>query len=283
MTRATIFAKPWLAFTILTTFTVPAWPEAPAKPAKPAVVGISGEWTLDAAPSQPAERAVHFGRELTQGATVRGGHKGDHIVFSCPDGQLLSRGCPADGCPVQACGKETGEKANPRPAWLTSTLALVSRNPDRFITAVSRGLGPEPWEAVLEGRANGLDVAPLLSRLPAGVYRLKLSHLPEKPAFVAEREVKWTPGNSAIFAAPAVRPAVYRVVIVDGPGDTQGSQAWALVASSAAAPALLRRWEQVSASVAPWREEVEPVYLHAFLRATLVALLEGASAQTAGR
>ena len=242
---------------------------AEAQPESPTVVGLSGRWTLG-----DGRAEVHFGETVAKGATLRG-EKGGHIVFQCQRALFDNQSCPAADCQIHACAKESASTSKDRvPAWLSATLNLISRNPDRFITAVTRGLGPEPWEAVVEVRAGKVNLAPLLTGLPQGAYRLKLTNLPQGASFVAEHAIAWSPGATADFAVPGIKPGVYGMLVTEGPGETQGSEAWLLVASGPAAPQQLASWEQVKVLIAPWRDDVETPYLHAFLRATLVSLLE---------
>ena len=263
---------------LLATTALGLWAAPESQPERPAVVGLSGRWTLN-----DGKTEVHFGQPIAKGANLRG-EKGGHIVFKCENNWFDNQSCAAAGCQIHACAKETAATSKDRiPAWLAATLNLISRNPDRFITAVTRGLGPEPWEAVVEVRADKVNLAPLLIGLPQGSYLLKLRNLPQGASFLAEHAVAWSPGGAANFAVPGIQPSVYSMVVTDGPGDAQGSEAWVLIASGRAAPLQLAGWEQVKVLIAPWRDDVEPTYLHAFLRATLVSLLETPPSNPAGQ
>lgn len=247
----------------------------------PTVVGLSGQWTRDDGTTGKSQE-VHFGQSVPKGAKLSG-RKGDHIVIQC-DGAFDNQSCPATkGCHVEVCARQTAEAGSDKFQWLTSSVTLISRSPDRFITAVTRGLGPEPWEAVVEMNGDQVNLAPALANLADGKYRLKITNLPQNPAFAAEHAIQWSPGGVAGFAVPGIQPGVYSMVIMEGPGDIQGAEAWLLVTAGPMAASLLQTWEQVKESIAPWREDVEAPYLHAFLRATLVALFESNSKLAAGK
>ena len=151
---------------------------------------------------------------------------------------------------------------------------LFSKEPERYVSALSRGEGLR--DGVAELGQQGLDIGHLLEDLPSGVYTLHFSPLKaERPtAAVVQATLEWKRGQSGVVAVPSLVPGLYAVTVTTGRAQASPDEtaAWVLVAEPPRARQASVAWKEAETKVAEWRADLSGASSRALLRAFLESL-----------
>lgn len=156
---------------------------------------------------------------------------------------------------------------------LGSIFDLLIRRPQMFIVAAARGLEDEPQEAVLPLDGSEIDLRAALESLPAATYTWTLELVDGTRPSLSGR-VSWQPGKPAKVTIPGVTPGLYRLTAAVEGGESEGSQAWVLLSSSAKYPVDAKAFRQAIELTRSWRDQVDASGKRALLRATLRSLAD---------
>lgn len=150
---------------------------------------------------------------------------------------------------------------------------LLFRRPQMYIVAAARGLEDDPLEAVLPIDSSEIDMSAALEPLPAATYRWTLEPVDGGSRGVSGK-VSWQPSKPSKVKAPGVAPGVYRLTTAVESGESEGSQAWVLLSSSAQYLADSKAFRQAVELTRSWGDRVDESGKRALLRATLQSLAD---------
>lgn len=201
------------------------------------VLGVTGFWTplhCDAAKDDPADR-LRFGDILQQDMCVVG--TAGTLLLWFETGQTVYR-CdqPNPGALDERCRCARGQTSPPTPAENRCIQRLVKPPPSgfteagarmtraiidqlkhgqrRWITAVSRGFGPQLKDAVVPLRGKQLDISTALAEMQESAYSIQLEPF-DGGASTGPLEVTWSKSRGAFVAAAEIKPGMYRLTLLD--------------------------------------------------------------------
>lgn len=225
------------------------------------VLAILGRWTR-------GSDEVHFGQNVRD-ATLNTSRDGS-IAINCKQGPV-SYHCEQRSCTIryaEIC-KSPSAFAKALGPLAAAVAPLISQHPEHFVSAVSRGLGPDVQEAVVQLQGDQLDLSPVFRAMPAAAYRFRLEPVARQSE---PRVVQWAQGTSSPVSIRGLQPGLYRVILVDPAGESTGSEAWILASSPRHYPRLAADFDQARQAAAKLAEEVDADSARALLRAYLEAL-----------
>lgn len=157
---------------------------------------------------------------------------------------------------------------------LRPIIDLLFRRPQMYIVAAARGLEDEPLEAVLSLDGSEVDVSAALQPLPTATYLWTLDPVDGGMGGGTSGKVSWQPSQPSKVRMPGVAPGLYRLTVAVEGGESEGSQAWALLSSPAQYPADTKEFRQAVEITQSWGERVDTSGKRALLRATLRSLAD---------
>jgi hypothetical protein len=189
------------------------------------VLGKEGQWFASSHPSRP----LSVGEEVQEGDSVWAGRQPSAINFLSI--ALYSAGERFEvQCSQRAtCSRRHGIPASPPSEGRVSRLlravqARFKRQPSRYAAAITRN-HPAPGEAVRRRDSAGVDLAPVLTRIPPGPLQVEAAALDSAavPDEWRALQVEWNPGSPALVPSESLPPGLYALRVA-GQND-----AWILV------------------------------------------------------
>ena len=167
------------------------------------ITGISGKWFDEATGAQ-----VHFGGLLAADTRVRCQGEGSLSVWMSNVGRPVSIACAGENA-VTRIGDVRA--ANGFPAQAAEQLRKIwdvvaprlSKEPNNYVAAVSRGYGtPTFEEAVVAVKDGRVDLAPAMRDFKAGSYKVVLFPVTERIPDLPAETVEYRPGSAAWGQGP---------------------------------------------------------------------------------
>ncbi len=240
------------------------------------VVSIEGEWKYNNKP-------VAFGQTLpAQGCLVAN------------DGSLVLKTSDKNvgGVPLiceklrrdPVCGdQEPGRCAvplNPQKwpktgGWGDTWDALshfLTKEPDKYMVAASRGVEPSLDDAVVPQHAGGVDLGAAFREMEAGHYWIHISAVSKTVQAVKTFELQFAAHGPAVITAPSLQPGLYKVVLVDKAGGPAGSDCWILISTPENYPTASKEFQNAVAESSKWPDAMDPSATRALLRAYLESI-----------
>lgn len=301
--------RPWSVAAVMLALAAPG---ARAQEQAGYVASVHGAWFSSARPSQP----VSPGRVLSQGETVWAASRsspGAYLTAVLRDGSRLALNCAVPGdCDRRHTLRVREGLLQDVARVVDAVLGLVRRDPDRFVSLISRADPPGPADAVLAPQGVQIDLGPALAAVPPGHYRARLvrlvpgsgcerdsagglpSHTPSRgldhaahapqahanpanPQASPGADAAWSAGRPMLAAAPP--PGLYLLCLgTAGGGGVRES--WVLVAPPGDHAAIAAEFARAREIVSGWTGFDAAHDGRVFLRAYLASL---AAVVTGGR
>jgi len=182
--------------------------------------------------------------------------------------------CPLPRCDCPAAATGVVRASLLPDINLRPIIDLLFRRPQMYIVAAARGLEDEPLEAVLSLDGSEVDVSAALQPLPTATYLWTLDPVDGGMGGGTSGKVSWQPSQPSKVRMPGVAPGLYRLTVAVEGGESEGSQAWALLSSPAQYPADTKEFRQAVEITQSWGERVDTSGKRALLRATLRSLAD---------
>ncbi len=255
------------------------------QPARVVVVSVTGDWKQD-------EARVTFGQSLPAAGCL---FSSDGSVVLQPDKEAASAqpficekpsrdsscaGHAADRCAVPldpTKWKSTGSTLGN--LW-AAVRKLFTGDPEKYMVAASRGLESGLVDTVVPLEDHKIDLAPAFNEMNPGQYWVNLVPLKSSASATASGplEVQFAANHSAMVAAPALQPGLYRLILVDQAGAPAGSDCWILVSTPGNFTSASQAFHAAVKKSSTWPKDMDPSAVHALLRAYLESLqISGAS------
>jgi hypothetical protein len=257
-----------------------AAPGARAQDTAGYVASVNGTWFTSARPAQP----VSAGRVVRQGEEVWAAPRssaGAYLNVVLRDGSRLALTCSVPGdCDRRHTLRLRAGFLQSAARMVDAVLGLVRREPEGFVSLISRADGPQPEDRVILQAGPQVDVSAALQELGAGQYRVSLTpwgrgieaqqaHGYFGPDNRFGQAAAWSPGEPLII--PDVQPGLYVLRAASSAEDVRES--WVLIA--AAGPqtrAMQAEFEEARRMVSTWTGIDAPHDGRVFLRAYLASL-----------
>jgi hypothetical protein len=149
---------------------------------------------------------------------------------------------------------------------------VLFEQPDRYISAASRGLEGDLKEAVLPLEGSHVDISPTLRDLEPGRYWVRFEPIDRPGEAKAPAQVQWSPGNIATISAANLKSGPYHLFLVEQSGEPTGSDAWILLCDKEHYAVQSAVFQQTADMVAAWPPETDAAAARAVLRAALESL-----------
>jgi hypothetical protein len=240
------------------------------------VVSIEGDWKYNNKP-------VTFGQTLpAQGCLVA--NDGSLVVKT---GDKNAGGVPlvceklrrdplcGDHEPGRCAVPLNPEKWPKTGGWGDTWEALsrfLTKDPDKYMVAASRGVEPGLDDAVVPQQAGGVDLGAAFREMEAGHYWIQISAATKTAQPVKTFELQFAPHGPALITAPSLQPGLYKVVLVDKAGGPAGSDCWILLSTLENYPAWSKAFQNAASESSKWSEAMDPSATRALLRAYLESL-----------
>jgi hypothetical protein len=273
---------PWHAAALVLALAAP--PAARAQEAAGYVATVRGTWFTSARPDQP----VSAGRVVAQGEEVWAAPRssaGAYLTLVLRDGSRLALNCAVPGdCDRRHTLRVRAGLLERTERMVEAVLGLVRRDPEAFVSLISRAEGAGPEDVVAAPGALGIDVSEALKEMDAGLYQVALE--------------RWTPpgtgtnwmtaqGTSSMSGPPPPRnwaPGQPLTVVAMPPGlyvlrlesyDGGGGESWVLVPPPQEYARIREEFARAREMVSTWTGMDAAHDARVFLRAYL-AWLAGA-------
>ena len=253
----------------------------PDQPEQVVVVSVAGDWKFgdarvtwgQALPAKGCLYASEGSVVLRAGNSVSRPDNKDTQPFACEKKSRDSdcSGHESDRCAIPldpAKWKSKFTLGN----FMDFVTTLISREPEKYMVAASRGLEPGLVDCVALLKNSSVDLAPAFREMPAGTYFVILSSVNTVANANTPVELRFTPHGPAVVTLPAVQPGLYRVVLVDKQGAPAGSDCWALISSPDSYTSISGAFEAAVQKSAAWPDDMDPSARRAILRAYLDSL-----------
>jgi hypothetical protein len=149
---------------------------------------------------------------------------------------------------------------------------FLTKDPDKYMVAASRGVEPGLDDAVVPQQAGGVDLGPAFREMEAGHYWIQISPAGKTPQSLKTFELQFAPHGPALITAPSLQPGLYKVVLVDKSGGPAGSDCWILISSPENYPAASKAFQNAATESSKWPDAMDPAATRALLRAYLESL-----------
>jgi hypothetical protein len=243
------------------------------------VLDIRGDWLAN------GSAKLGKGSALNTNSVITAGNPSDtssYIVVADRSGNIFQRRtCSAGECasPIKVpanAGNEQGFVSR----LIGAAMALVSSEPAKYSSFVSRGIGPELQEAVVKMAGDEIDLSEVFKNMQGEKYVLRFEPLVKgKTVRGSARKstaFAWDPKKPAPLNVNGLTPGLYRVSISDvslleaeGGDDPGENEAWILIANpdyySKAAPSFVAAQNVTK----KWGSDVKKTAVREFLRASL--------------
>jgi hypothetical protein len=246
------------------------------------VIGVVGKWNVVG-----TNKAVSFGMPVGPGTSLSRdtstGNKtfgsvtimlnGTHVTYSCDDPKTLpdhsNAGCvnpiPLASAPDLAA--HAGEGGN----WLQSLVKMISPDPERYYTTVSRGSGVLQ-DAVIAKTGQSVDLKPAFGSLNKGEYRVSVQKLDpdKKPVALTDTPsvLHWDPDKNSASELPPMTLGLYQMHVDTSDGEAVGDT-WVLVVSPSDLPGKTAAFANVLQTTSGWGPSVPASGVRAINRAAL--------------
>jgi hypothetical protein len=157
-------------------------------------------------------------------------------------------------------------------ALMAVVAKVLPEAPSRYFSAASRGLEGEVKEAVVPLQGSQVDIAAALNDLSAGMYSVRFESLGEIASNPIAAQVRWQPSQPALVPKARLRPGLYRLTLLEGPDEPEGSEAWILLSGPQKYSTDAGAFQGVQDTIASWPKSADPMAIRAVLRASLEAL-----------
>jgi hypothetical protein len=283
----------------------PALAQAAASPEPGLVIGIEGVWST-------YDKQLRLGDSISPKDEVTGA-RGTLVIWFDGSRPMVYR-CEAQSCgiritaptAVQERGRHNGslQKGPPKPqpkllpkpapvpddpgtaaevkpdSWtgLKAAFNKLFTQPERYITAASRGLEGGLKEAVVPLDGSQVDITSALRNLEPATYWLRFEPVDHPGEARAPVQVEWASGKPAAVSAAGLKRGLYRLALVEQSGESAGSDAWILLSAKEHYPAQSAAFQKAVETVAAWPAEADPSAARAVLRAALESLANNGKA-----
>lgn len=149
---------------------------------------------------------------------------------------------------------------------------FLTKDPDKYMVAASRGVEPGLDDAVVSQQAGGVDLGAAFREMEAGHYWIQISAATKTAQPVKTFELQFAPHGPALITAPSLQPGLYKVVLVDKAGGPAGSDCWILLSTLENYPAWSKAFQNAASESSKWSEAMDPSATRALLRAYLESL-----------
>jgi hypothetical protein len=251
------------------------------------IASVTGEW-VHVSSSDPthATRPASFGQPVNDTDCLYGKtgavvvqEKGQLLPYSC-DVPHRENACstlhndPAMLCSVRIGTKPAKATEGTFARWFNSIENRLQADPNKYMTAASRGLEAELDEAVVPLTGTQLDLGAVFKDMDDGDYSVVLAPVSRGGPAGRPLHLRYKRGASALVSAAGIVPALYNVILTDQSGAPLGNEAWALARSPSNYAAASSDFAQLVAASQKWPEEMDSSATRAILRAYLDQLAD---------
>lgn len=257
------------------------------------VIGIEGVWSIGRQPLRIGD-AVNAQQQVSgvRGALVVWFENARPVVLRCKE-QSCVIAVPAPPSPAgvkkpdetqksasPAAPKDAGtDNATGQIAGIWAEIRrLMIAQPDRYVTAASRGIEGDLSESVALLKGSQVDVAAAFRNLDGATYWVRFQRLTAgaeatQPALAtASVPVDWKPGSACQIPSKGLGLGLYRISLLEPSGESTGSEAWMLLTDEQHYRQKADAFQDVAKEVDSWPTESDPSAARAMLRATLQSL-----------
>lgn len=243
-------------------------PGARAQDAAGYVASVNGTWYTSARPDQP----VSAGRVVAQGEEVWAAPRssaGAYLNVVLRDGSRLALNCAVPGdCDHRHTLRVQQGLLQGVARMFDAVLEMVRRDPEVFVSLISRADGPQPEDVIVAGNGHGTDLTAAVAALSSGRYQVQME--PWLAAFVPPPPVAaavWATGDPLVVRR--LRSGLY-VLNVFRDDEWLGESLVLVAPPQEHAPATLM-FEEAQQIASTWTgidaEHDERVFLRAYLLA----------------
>ena len=243
------------------------------------VLDVRGEWLLNGGARLSKGSALNVNSVIT---AANPSDTSSYIIVADRSGNIFQKKtCGAGECvnPLKvpaSAGNEQSFVAR----LMGAAMALVSSEPAKYSSFVSRGGGPELQEAVVKMSGSQLDLSDVFKNMHGDKYMIRFEPLLKgKATRESTRRATafaWDPKKPEPLSISGLNPGLYRVSIADvslleteGGDEPSDNEAWVLVANTdyytKAAPSFVAAQDVTK----KWGTNVKKTAVREFLRASL--------------
>jgi hypothetical protein len=199
------------------------------------VFDVSGKWIIEGNAAQPVSKTD----PLPPGAVIRlapDSAIGAHYIYihSRFGKPLAGRECEsAQNCEPIILPKSLKPESSLFARIFASIMDVWNRDTKKHEPAISRSIGRQMQEGVVQLTANGLDLRQVFAHKPRGLYLLRFESKTVQSAPELEPvKLKWNPGKPTSLNVSGLSTGIYQIELLDlvtrepvGPGDNT----WVLI------------------------------------------------------
>jgi hypothetical protein len=149
---------------------------------------------------------------------------------------------------------------------------FLTKEPDKYMVAASRGVEPGLDDAVVPQQADVVDLGAAFREMEVGHYWIQISAASKTAQSVKTFELQFAPHGPAVITAPSLQPGLYRVVLVDQADGPAGSDCWILISTPENYSTASNAFHNAVAESSKWPDAMDPSATRALLRAYLESL-----------
>jgi hypothetical protein len=240
------------------------------------VFSLTGEWSQVGPGSQ--RKPLHWMQPVyaLDGNLV--GVLDSELVLKTSGGKLFPFKCDRNTMKLTSCVvslKDVELKASDSSFFKDMSEAfarLTTHQPEKYMIASSRGIDDELSDAVVSLIGGQIELRDVFRDMSSGKYYLTFSSVDSATTPSQPLPVTYAKGQSLTIPANQIHEGIYKVTLVEAQGEPAGSDAWILVASSAAYPSKSAAYERAVNDSRKLPEEMDPAATRALLRVYLESL-----------
>jgi hypothetical protein len=293
-----VVSSGWAVWGSLSLLFVCVLPMASDQQAQVLVVSVTGDWK-QIAPGGNTQATIRFGQTLNAGGGCLFGKEGAVVLkYSTPASDALYP-CPcekpnnasaASACnygPRDYCAVDL-RTLNAKKGFFSAFASdisdtvsrLLSRQPDKYMVASSRGLESELSDAVVPLQSGRVDLSAAFREMDTGSYYVTFSAVGSAASSArAPIALAYKKGQPAVVGASSLQPGVYDLSLVDAKGQPVGSDSWVLVAGPTDYATKTAAFEKAVSASSKLPEEMDPGATRGVLRAYLESLARAPQGQ----